>query len=174
MLTPTQYLQASGATAICLIQRDDDSACCFKVSRRGEGPDAVAVFWLDETLAVSVARIARRKAGSSPSLECAALALHQAAEARGTTLTPGHLALARATALSAKLDAVLKRMQHGGKLAEFNREYRRRRTSANLRGDGYMSFASARARLHRAIITRLAKKQPTNSPAELFLAVFGG
>jgi hypothetical protein len=64
MITPAQYLQASGTTAICLIQ-GDDTGCCFKVSRKVDAPGVVATFWIDQAFAVSVARIARNKAGRS-------------------------------------------------------------------------------------------------------------
>ena len=172
MITPAQYLQASGTTAICLIQRND-TGCCFKVSRKVDAPGVVATFWIDKPLAVSIARIARNTAGKRPSLECAAIALHQAAAARGARVTPGPIAIARATALSAKLEAVLDHMLRSGRLAEFNREYSRRRIAAKHRGEGYMSFTTAKTRLHRAIITRLVNKQAANSSA-IFRAVFDG
>ena len=172
VITPTQYLEASGTTAICLIQRDD-TGCCFKVGRKVDAPGVVATFWIDKPLAVSVARIARNKAGKKPGMECAALALHQAAAARGALLTPGPIAIARATKLSAKLEAVLDHMLRTGRLAEFNREFSRRRMAAKHRGEGYMSFTTAKTRLHRAIISRLANKQATKR-TEIFHAVFDG
>jgi len=172
MITPAQYLQASGNTAICLI-KGDDTGCLFKVSRKVDAPGIVASFWIDKALATSVARIARNKAGKKPSLECASLALHKAAAARGAHVTSGPIAMARATELSAKLEVVLDQMQQSGRLAEFNREYRRRRMAATLRGEGYMSFTTAKARLHRAIIVRLVNKQAANSSA-IFHAVFDG
>jgi hypothetical protein len=172
MITPAQYLQASGTTAICLIQ-GDDTGCCFKVSRKVDASGVVATFWIDKPLAVCVARIARNKAGKKPSLECATLALHKAAAARGALVTPGHIAIARATELSAKLEAALDHMLRTGRLAEFNREYSRRRKAAKHRGEGYMSFTTAKTRLHRAIIARLVNKQGANSSA-IFHAVFDG
>ena len=41
--------------------------------------------------------------------------------------------------------------QRSGVLHEFNQEYRRRRLEAQRRGEGFMGYAQAKARLRRAI-----------------------
>jgi hypothetical protein len=74
--------------------------------------------------------------------------------------------MARAMNLSAKLAAVLDQMQASGRLAEFNREYRRRRMAAMMRGEGYMSFATAtkRSRDHRSARPQASGKPSCNLP----------
>jgi hypothetical protein len=42
-----------------------------------------------------------------------------------------------------------------GVLAEFNREYKRQRTTATASGCGFMSFSVATARLRRALVPLL-------------------
>jgi hypothetical protein len=42
--------------------------------------------------------------------------------------------------------------QRSGVLSEFNREYRRRRLEAEGRGERFMGYTQAKARLRRAII----------------------
>ena len=59
--------------------------------------------------------------------------------------------LARAKAALAKIDAGMAWAQRTGVLHEFNREYRRRRLEAQGRGERFMGYAQAKARLRRAI-----------------------
>jgi hypothetical protein len=168
MLTPLAYLKASGAIAILIEQ--GNRGCTFRVTRKIDDPGILASFWIDQSFAVSVARIARNNAGAAPSLDEAVNALCAAADERGAILTPGHVAMARAMELSTRMAAHLDAMQADGRLAEFNREYRRRRMAARLRGEHFMSFSNAEARLSRALIKHLANSND-QSP-EVFLSIF--
>ena len=74
-----------------------------------------------------------------------------AAGALGVALTDHATVLARAKAALAKIDAGMAWAQRTGVLHEFNREYRRRRLEAQGRGERFMGYAQAKARLRRAI-----------------------
>ena len=59
-----QYLKASGATAISIIQADG-AACTFQAGHKID-PNAVAVYWLREEQAAALLKQARHDAGRAP------------------------------------------------------------------------------------------------------------
>ena len=87
-------------------------------------------------------------------------------------MTPGTVAVDRAQNAVAKLDACFEAMRKNGQLAEFNRQYKRRRMAAGLRGEGFMSFKIAMARLKRALIPILLGGGQPAIGATLFATVF--
>jgi hypothetical protein len=168
MLTPRECLEACGAIAIVIKQ--GKQGCTFSVTREIVDPDILELFWIDQSLAVSVASIARNNAGAAASRDKAVSALWTAAKTRGAILTPSAVAIARARELSIRLAAHLEEMQADGRLADFNREYRRRRMAARLRSEHFMSFATAKTRLSRTLIKHLAGSK--DQSAGVFLSVF--
>ena len=86
-------------------------------------------------------RAARRHGGDIPA----------AARALGLVLTHDATVLARAPAVLARIEAGMASAQRTVVLHEFNQEYRRRRLEAQRRGEGFMGYAQAKARLRRAI-----------------------
>jgi hypothetical protein len=73
------------------------------------------------------------------------------APAVGVWLTDHATVLARAKHAVAKIEAGMAWAQRTGVLHEFNQEYRRRRLEAQGRGERFMSYGEAMARLRRAI-----------------------
>ena len=73
-------------------------------------------------------------------------------------MTPDDIALARADDAATRLDSMLETMRRDGTLREFNATYKRKRSAAAARGEGYMSFGIAMARLRRSLIPRLVGK----------------
>jgi hypothetical protein len=66
-------------------------------------------------------------------------------------LTDHATVLARAKHAVAKIEAGMAWAQRSGVLHEFNQECRRRRLGAQRRGERFMGYAQATARLRRAI-----------------------
>jgi hypothetical protein len=131
------YLIASGATAISVIE--NETGCTFRVGTKLDAR-AASVHWLRETEARAVMKAARKHAGKSPDIETATAALHRAAASLKVTLTPHAAAMMRAGEAATKLDRYMDSLRGTGVLAEFNRAYKRRRTAASLRGEGFMSY----------------------------------
>ena len=73
------------------------------------------------------------------------------ARALGITLTDHATVLVRARAAVVKIEAGMAWAQMTGVLHEFNQEYRRRRLEAQRRGERFMGYAQATARLRRTI-----------------------
>jgi hypothetical protein len=67
-------------------------------------------------------------------------------------LTDHVTVLARAKAALARIEAGMAWAQRTGVLHEFNQEYRRRRLEAQRRGERFMGYAQATARLRRAMM----------------------
>jgi hypothetical protein len=80
------------------------------------------------------------------------------------------MVLARAKAALAKIEARMAWAQRTGVLHEFNQEYRRRRLEAQRRGERFMGYAQATARLRRAI----TKVAAGGEPVAIVPEVFGG
>ena len=105
-------------------------------------------------------REARRHNGDIPA----------AAPALGIALTDHATVLARATAAVARIEAGMALAQRSGVLHEFNQEYRRRQLEAQGRGERFMGYAQAMARLRRAMI----KVATTGTaPVAILREVFG-
>ena len=85
---------------------------------------------------------ARRQSGDIPAV----------AGALDVALTHHATVRARAKAAHGRIEAGMAWAQRTGVLQEFNQEYRRRRLEALGRGERFMGYAQATARLRRAII----------------------
>jgi hypothetical protein len=75
-------------------------------------------------------------------------------------LTPDDVAISRASAAVVRLDLMIEQMRRSGQLQEFNVRYKRGRAAALARGEGFMNFAVAMARLKRALIPMLQSGKP--------------
>jgi hypothetical protein len=73
-----------------------------------------------------------------------------AARELGVPVTAHHVAIQRAGASVARIDAALAEAQRCGTMKFFNAEYRRRREAAGAIGRGFMTYGRARAWLRRA------------------------
>jgi hypothetical protein len=72
--TALDYLKASGATAICIV--DLEGSCTFRIGHKID-PDAVVIEWLPEIVAASIVKQAKREAGKHPDAAAATAALHR-------------------------------------------------------------------------------------------------
>jgi hypothetical protein len=119
-----------------------------------------ARWWIAEQDAVRIASAARLLAGADPDLSTARDAVTQSATAAGATLTPDDVAIERAAASMARLDAMIEAMRGGGTLREFNRQYKLRRAAARAEGRGFMLYAVAVKRLKLALVPMLQSGRP--------------
>jgi hypothetical protein len=168
-----EYLHASGAVAISLIEVD--GAYVFRTGPLAKSRDIPSgrIFWISAQQAKPIVRRARKNAGPAPNVTSAATALHEAASDLGATLTPHATAIERAGNAATKLDAYFESMRRSGQLAEFNAQYKRHRMAAMARGEGYMSFGTAMQRLRRALIPLLMGGGRTIGPVQsLFETIF--
>jgi len=158
-----EYLLASGAVAISLIEVD--GAYVFRTGPLAKSRDIPSgrIFWISATAAKPIVRLARKLAGPAPNLTSALAALHEAASDLGATLTPHATAIERAGNAATKLNAYFESMRRSGQLAQFNKQYKQRRTEATANGRGFMSWSTAMTRLKRALVPLLMNggKQPT-------------
>jgi len=163
------YLIASGASAISVI--DNETGCTFATGKLN--PRAAVVFWLPDGEARAVVKLARRAAGKKPDIAAATSALQRADADQRVTLTTHDVAMTRAGDALVRLDGYLEAMRRSGQLAEFNKQYKRHRMAAGLRGEGFMSFATAMARLRAALIPMLVNdgRQPMVG-ATMFAEIF--
>jgi hypothetical protein len=95
-------------------------------------------------------RQARRDAGANPDTAMAAKALAQAAADQGVTLTPHHVAMTRAGDAANRIEQHMDFPRRTGKLREFTRMYKQRRTAAAAQGQGFLTYPVAELRLRRA------------------------
>jgi acetylornithine/succinyldiaminopimelate/putrescine aminotransferase len=79
--------------------------------------------------------------------------------------------MARAGSAAQRLDEYMSSVRGTGMLREFNRAYRRRRMAATARGEGFMTFKTAEARLRNALVPLLTGDKPV-ATASLFAEVF--
>jgi hypothetical protein len=161
-----KYLEVSGVNAISITTGNGHVVLAV-----GYKPDAVAAFWLSADKARAVAARARKIAGDAPDVEGAVAALHEAAVQCRATLTPHDVVMARAGAAAHRLDAIVKTLRASGMMREFTRQYKLRRAAATARGEGFMSYGNAEARLRQALIPLL---QSGGKPAaqSIFAEVF--
>jgi hypothetical protein len=162
------YLVSSGATALSVIE--NQTGCVFKVGSKISARAAV-VMWLREDEARAVLRKARRLAGRSPDLTKATSALTKAATDLRVTLTEHDTAMIRAGQAAAKLDVYMASLRGTGVLREFNKAFKRRRIEAMLRGEGFMNYKAAEARLRKALVP-LLQDNATVAPQSLFSQIF--
>ena len=89
---------------------------------------------------------------------------------RGVSLTEHAVVVERAKAAMSRISDRLSRVQARGDLKFFNAEFKRRRIEAQARGDKFITYGEARARLQREI-TKVAATGGTVTPA-LVASVF--
>jgi hypothetical protein len=147
------YIAAFDLAAVC---RYPDGRTA--VARNPAG--AQAAWWCETAKARPVIREARRHSGDIPA----------AARALGVALADHARVLARPKAAVAKIEACMAWAQRTGVLHEFNQEYRRQRLEAQGRGEQFMGYAQATARLRRAI-TKVAATG--TAPVAIVREVFG-
>jgi hypothetical protein len=161
------YLMASGAAAISIVVDIDGAMISL-----GLKPDAVAVFWLPQPKARSVAAKARAITGDGMTgVEVALAALHEAAVFHAAHLTEHSVAISRAGSAAERLEEFMTSMQGTGTLREFSKTYRRRRIAAAERGEGFMSYQTAVRRLRLALVPILMNGGKP-SAGSLFAEVF--
>jgi hypothetical protein len=141
-----KYLEASGAAAISITT--DVDGVEIKV---GFKPGAAEVLWLWKGSPREIAAKARALVGNAGDVEAAVAALQEAAVRLRATLTKHNVAIARAGAAAQCLDQFMSSMHGTGVLREFNRTYKARRQAAFARGEGFMNYKIALARLRSAI-----------------------
>jgi hypothetical protein len=163
------YLIAADTTAISVIETETGRAL-FRVGTKID-PDATAIYWIAGQAAIAVARRARRLAGANPRGDEAIAALRQAAAEKRATLTEHATAMARAGSAAQRLDEYMASVRGTGVLKEFNRAYKRRRMAATARGEAFMTFKVAEARLRAALVPLLTGDKPV-ATASLFAEVF--
>lgn len=168
----SEYLAVSGATAICIVRQPKGYG--FVVGRSAVYmPGIASANWVDRSQAAKIARLARKNTGQHPDKATAERELQRAASSHGAILTPNMIVLSRAKFAASKLESYLDTMNKSGGLAEFNKEFKRRRVAAGLRGEGFMSFGTAMLRLRRSLIRMLIGKQQVRWTESLFDEVLG-
>jgi hypothetical protein len=165
-----KYCEASGTTAISVIETETGRAL-FRVGTKID-PDAAAIYWIAGQAAIAVARRARRLAGANPRGDEAIAALRQAAAEKRATLTEHATAMARAGSAAQRLDEHMASVRGTGVLKEFDRAYKRRRMAATARGEGFMTFKTAQARLRLALIPVLIGGGTVGPTQSLFANIF--
>lgn len=161
-----EYLVASGATAISITEQD--GVCAFHVGHKID-PHAVSIQWVLETQARAIVKQARRDAGASPDAATAGRALAQAAADQRATLTPHDVAISRAGEAARTIEQYMQSLRGTGTLKEFNRAYKQHRMAATARGERFMTYKIAEARLRRALIPLLVGGR-TIGPVQSLLA----
>src|SRR5258708_39707322 len=79
------------------------------------------------------------------------MALTKAATDHRATLTPHNVAISRADKASRRIEQYMASLRGTGVLKEFNRAYKQHRTAATARGQGFMTYKVAEARLRRPL-----------------------
>jgi hypothetical protein len=93
-----------------------------------------------------------------------------AARQLAVSVTPHAVVVQRASAAVERIDTRLDQAQEQGLLKEFNRQYKRRRLLAQARGEGFIPYRHAKARLRKMLTTAAATG---GLPENLFDRVFG-
>jgi hypothetical protein len=120
---------------------------------------AVVAWWCKADDAARVAELARRLREQAPP----PVAIVRAAAELQVPLTNNAVAMTRAKAAIAKLSERIERANDTGRLAPFNAEFKRRRLAARARGERFMSYALARARLRAVLETAAGSGMVTGS-----------
>jgi hypothetical protein len=165
-----QYLAASGAVPITIIERD--GACSISTaSKLPTMGNSASTWWTAAADAPRVASAARTLAGPAPDLSTATAALARSAASLRAVLTADDVAIGRASAAVVRLDAMIEQMRRDGTLREFNARFKRGRAAALAEGRGFMNYAAATARLKRALIPHLIGRD-TAPMRSLFEQIF--
>ncbi len=133
---PSPILNYVGAFDLACIARTRDAR--FYVTRNPAG--AESAWWCEAVLAGALARAVR----SGEDVPVAAARL-------GIAISDHATVARRASAAVARIEAALQQAEAGGDMKFFNTEYRRRRQAARRRGQGFITYNRARARLGEAI-----------------------
>jgi hypothetical protein len=120
-------------------------------------PVGASAEWCEAGKAGAMLRAARQRGGDISAAACSL----------GVALTDHATALARAKFAVARIEAGIAWAQRSGVLHEFNQEFRRRRLEAQGRGEQFMGYAQATARLRRAI-AKVASGVPASIVREVF------
>jgi hypothetical protein len=80
----------------------------------------------------------------------------QAAAERQATLTPNEVAMARGSATAGRLGSCVARLSAAGQLQSFNALFRHQRMAAAARGESFMTYQMATAKLRLTLIPPLA------------------
>src|SRR5258708_11456729 len=88
------------------------------------------------------------------------MALTKAATDHRATLTPHNVAISRADKASRRIEQYMASLRGTGVLKEFNRAYKQHRTAATARGQGFMTYKVAEARLRRGPGPLLCRRAP--------------
>jgi hypothetical protein len=163
-----RYLRAANAVPVAIAERDGNA--CLLSGRIVA--DASSSYWVDADQAGALTRQTRLLAGDQPSVARLTEALRQAAADRHVVLTAHQEAIRRAQIATAELDQAFERLREGRLLREFNRHYREHRRLAKENGCGFMTYATALARLKRALIPILASGRDANAATVNFRAIF--
>ena len=115
----------------------------------------------------AVVTLARKLAGNGDAIA----ALHRAASEKRATLTPHGTAMIRAADAAMRLDAYIEALRARGAMRELTKAYRRRRLAAMERGEGFMPFKTAEARLRKALIPLLVGGGTVGSAQSLFAQI---
>jgi hypothetical protein len=94
--------------------------------------------------------------------------LHRSTGSRKAT------AMIRAGQAASRLDAFIASLRARGAMREFTKMYKRRRMAATARGEGFMSYAVAEARLRKALVQLLQGGGKPEAVASLFAQIFSG
>jgi hypothetical protein len=168
-----QYLEASGATAISIVEVD--GAAAFRVGTKippfanGNFP---AIFWIMASDAKPVAKLARRLAGKDQNVGDAVVSLKKAAVECRAMLTPHDVAIQRAAGAAGRLDEYLTSLKGTRTSKAFTHTYRLRRVAAAERGKGFMSYKVAELRLKRALIPLLVNGGKPAVGTSFFTTIF--
>ena len=114
----------------------------------------------------AVVTLARKIAGNAVD------ALHQAGTEKRATLTPHGVAMTRAADAAKRLDSYIEGLRARGAMREFTKTYRRYRLAAAQRGEGFMTFKTAEARLRKALIPLLVGGRTIGPTQSLFAQIF--
>lgn len=102
------------------------------------------------------------------------MALREASVKYRAVLMPHAQIIAQAKSIALGVRAHLEHLRNTGALREFNSEYRRRRTTAESNGEGFMSYATAELRLRRFVLSRLIGGRKVEFLKTAFEEIFGG
>jgi hypothetical protein len=115
---------------------------------------------------------ARRLGGKNQNIDDAIEVPKKAAVDCRATLTPHDVAISRAAGAARKLDAFMGSLKGTGVLREFNRAFKVQHEAAAARGEGFMNFKMAEARLRLALVPVLQNGGTPTIGTSLFARVF--
>jgi hypothetical protein len=162
-----EYLTASGAAAISVTMTANGSASVASTFI----PRAAITLWCHRKDSVAViVRTARRYAGAAPDLSTMEAAIMRAAIHHHEHLTSHEIAIGKAAAMAARLDAMVDGMRRDGTLMEFNARFKRGRAAAAAEGRGFMNYGLALRRLKVCLVPMLQSGRPISG---VFEQVFG-